>query len=295
MGRDAALTVEQLATEVGLPTSTIRMYQTKGLLHPPRRQGRTARYDGTHVERLGLVHRLQQRGFSLPAIAELIAARDLGARVGDVLGLDGVGGPDDWVPVEVAALRAVVPARDLRPAVVLRAARLDLLRWRRGRPYTRRWVMDAGLRMAGLRVPVGEVLSAFERLRATTTTIATDFTAMFEHHLWPSLADQAGNDDQLDRVRALLLELTETAQAVVAGALRDAIRDAAEGFAARHHLLPDTGQASWVDHAPPVLAERLTGPGEDEVPGEDEIQRYFDDLGGDEQPERRADETDHSG
>ncbi|RLK62146.1 MerR family transcriptional regulator [Actinokineospora cianjurensis] len=285
MGREAALTVEQLAAEAGLPTSTIRMYQTKGLLHPPRRRGRTARYDGTHVERLGLVHRLQQRGFSLPAIAELIAARDLGARVGDVLGLDGAGGPDDWVPVRVSALRAAIPPGDLRPSLMLRAVRLDLVRWRRGRPYTRRWVMDAGLRMATLRVPSSEVLAAFERLRSTTTTIAGDFTALFEQHLWPALADQAGHDDQLDRVRSMLLELTETAQAVVAGALRDAIRDAADGFAARHHLLPDHGRAAWVDHAPPVLAERLSDAHRDEVPGEDEIQRYFDSPDGDDQPE----------
>ncbi|MGQ0841116.1 MerR family transcriptional regulator [Actinokineospora sp.] len=258
MGRDAALTVEQLAAEAGLPTSTIRMYQTKGLLHPPRREGRTARYDASHVERLGLVHRLQQRGFSLPAITELIAARDLGARVGDVLGLTGSGGPDDWVPVGSRELRALVSARDLRPRLLRRASRMGLVRWERGRPYTRRWALDSGTRLAGLTVPPAEVLDAFDRLRAATDRIAADFVAVFERRLWPTLSTHATSGEQLDRVRALLVELTETAQGVVAGALRESIRDAAESFARKHDLLPTDGaEPAWASRAVPVLAERF--------------------------------------
>ncbi|MBY8853276.1 helix-turn-helix domain-containing protein, partial [Saccharothrix sp. MB29] len=36
---EQVMTVDELAVGVGLPGSTIRMYQTKGVLHPPRRQG----------------------------------------------------------------------------------------------------------------------------------------------------------------------------------------------------------------------------------------------------------------
>ncbi|WP_222719553.1 MerR family transcriptional regulator [Actinokineospora xionganensis] len=259
MGRDDALTVEQLAAKAGLPTSTIRMYQTRGLLHPPRREGRTARYDSSHVERLGLVNRLQQRGFSLPAIAELIAARDLGARVGDVLGLTGKGGPDDWVPVGFRELRALVSVRDLRPQLFRRASRMGLIRWERGKPFVRRWAMDSGTAMTEMAMPPREILDAFERLRAQTDQIAADFVDVFERVVWPRLADQAGSDDQLDRVRALLVELTETAQGVVAGALRDSIRDSAETFARKHNLLPEDRPPAWAGHTVPVLAERLEG------------------------------------
>lgn len=259
MGRDTALTVEQLAAEAGLPTSTIRMYQTRGLLHPPRREGRTARYDSSHVERLGLVNRLQQRGFSLPAIAELIAARDLGARVGDVLGLTGQGGPDDWVPVGVRELRALVSVRDLRPQLFRRASRMGLIRWERGKPFVRRWALDSGTAMTELTMAPTEILDAFERLRSQTDQIAADFVDVFERLLWPQLASQAGSDDQLDWVRALLVELTETAQGVVAGALRESIRDSAEAFARKHDLLPKDRPPAWAGHTVPVLAERLEG------------------------------------
>ncbi|MBM7775831.1 DNA-binding transcriptional MerR regulator [Actinokineospora baliensis] len=277
MGRDTALTVEQLAAEAGLPTSTIRMYQTKGLLHAPRRRGRTARYDSTHVERLGLVHRLQQRGFSLTAIAELIAARDLGARVGDVLGLDGTGGPDDWVPLRVGELLSTAPARQLKPTLVARATRTGLLRWRRGWPHTRRWSAEAGMRLTRLGVPQVEMLDAFDRVHAASAEIAADFTALFEKHLWPSLAAHAAEEDQLEQVRALLLELTETAQSVVAGALREAIRTAAETFAAEQDLLPDDGDAPWASHTPPVLVRPDDEP-DDPAPSDAEIQCFLDEI-----------------
>jgi DNA-binding transcriptional MerR regulator len=281
--RETELTVEQLAAEADLPTSTIRMYQTRGLLHPPRREGRTARYDSSHLERLGLVNRLQQRGFSLPAITELIAARDLGARVGDVLGLTGSGGPDDWVPVGVRELRAMVSARDIRLQLVRRAGRMGLVRWERGRPYVRRWALDSGGAMTRLTVPPAEVLDAFERLRGQTDRIAADFVDVFERILWPQLSGRAASDDQLDRVKALLVELTETAQGVVAGALRESIRDAAESFARKHDLLPADGPPTWAGHTVPVLAERLEGTAAHvDEPADAEIEQYLAEVSAEE-------------
>ncbi|WP_199431882.1 MerR family transcriptional regulator [Qaidamihabitans albus] len=233
--------VERLAAETGLPTSTIRMYQTRGLLHPPARRGRSARYDGTHLERLRLVQRLQGRGFSLPAIAELIAARDRGASVAAVLGLPEPAGPDDWVPVRLRDLRTLVPAGDLRPGLLRRASRLGLVRWHRGRPHARRWALESGLRLTRLAVPATEVLDRFADLRATTDRIAADFVAVFEERMWPRLTgeiESAESDDRLTQVRELLRTLSGTAESVVLGALRESIRAAAERFAGRHDLVP---------------------------------------------------------
>src|SRR5438046_126751 len=68
----AERTIDELARHVGLPSSTIRMYQTRGLLPPPRKQGRAALYGPGHVARIDLIGRLQDRGFSLASIAELV-------------------------------------------------------------------------------------------------------------------------------------------------------------------------------------------------------------------------------
>lgn len=269
------LTVDELAVRVGLPGSTIRMYQTKGVLHPPRRQGRVAYYDESHIERLTLVQRLQSRGFSLPAIAELVKAREQGASVAAVLGVGDTEGPDDWVRVRVRDLKRLVPTGDMRPAVLRRAIQLGLVRWRRGWPHTRRWALEAGNRLAGLAVPAEDVLDQFAGLRRATDGIAADFVEVFERRLWPRLDGKSAEDDQLDRVRALLVELTYTAETVVVGTLRESIREAAEEFARRHGLLPGGDfQPAWAEEPVPI-AERLIDT-ENEIPDETTIRRFLD-------------------
>ncbi|XVV02101.1 MerR family transcriptional regulator [Actinosynnema sp. CA-248983] len=269
------LTVDELAVRVGLPGSTIRMYQTKGVLHPPRRQGRVAYYDESHIERLTLVQRLQARGFSLPAIAELVKAREQGASVAAVLGVGDTEGPDDWVRVRVRDLKRLVPTGDMRPAVLRRAIQLGLVRWRRGWPHTRRWALEAGNRLAGLAVPAEDVLDQFAGLRRATDGIAADFVEVFERRLWPQLDGKSAEDDQLDRVRALLVELTYTAETVVVGTLRESIREAAEEFARRHGLLPGGDfQPAWAEEPVPI-AERLIDT-ENEIPDETTIRRFLD-------------------
>jgi DNA-binding transcriptional MerR regulator len=65
--------VEQLSTRSGVAVDTIRYYQSKGLLDPPRREGRVAWYGDGHLERLGRIRSLQQRGFTLATIVRLVS------------------------------------------------------------------------------------------------------------------------------------------------------------------------------------------------------------------------------
>src|ERR1019366_4069039 len=64
--------VEALAAEAGVSVDTIRFYQARALLPPPRRAGRVALYDDEHLERLTQIKDLQQRGFSLGVIGRLL-------------------------------------------------------------------------------------------------------------------------------------------------------------------------------------------------------------------------------
>lgn len=90
------LTVDELARQVGLPVRTIREYQTVALLPPPRRQGRVGIYGASHLLRLRLIARLQERGYSLAGIRDLLSAWRDGAELGEVLGL----GPDQLVHID---------------------------------------------------------------------------------------------------------------------------------------------------------------------------------------------------
>jgi DNA-binding transcriptional MerR regulator len=91
-----SLTIDELAHRTGLPTRTIREYQTMGLLPPPERRGRIGVYAAAHLGRLDLIHRLQLRGYSLAGIGDLLVSWRTGADLGEVLGL----APDELVHID---------------------------------------------------------------------------------------------------------------------------------------------------------------------------------------------------
>lgn len=64
--------IEQLAQAAGVAVDTIRFYQGKGLLEPPRREGRVTWYSEYHLERLRRIRSLQQRGFNLAVIRRFL-------------------------------------------------------------------------------------------------------------------------------------------------------------------------------------------------------------------------------
>jgi DNA-binding transcriptional MerR regulator len=64
--------IEELARSAGVAVDTIRFYQGKSLLPPPRRQGRVTWYSEQHRERLARIRALQQRGFTLTVIRRFL-------------------------------------------------------------------------------------------------------------------------------------------------------------------------------------------------------------------------------
>lgn len=64
--------IEQLAQAAAVAVDTIRFYQGKGLLDPPRREGRVTWYGDEHLERLRRIRGLQERGFTLTVIRRFL-------------------------------------------------------------------------------------------------------------------------------------------------------------------------------------------------------------------------------
>ena len=111
--------VEQLSVRSGLAVDTIRYYQSKGLVEPPRRQGRVAWYDASHLERLARIRALQERGYTLATIArvvsgELDAADE--ALIGELSGLHGGGAAVDPTPRGTGTEAGTRAESDPRPA-----------------------------------------------------------------------------------------------------------------------------------------------------------------------------------
>jgi DNA-binding transcriptional MerR regulator len=75
--------LDELADAAGMTARNVRAYQSRGLLQPPLRQGRSAVYDGYHLARLLQIRRLREVGVPLRLIADA-------ASRGESLGEDGV-------------------------------------------------------------------------------------------------------------------------------------------------------------------------------------------------------------
>jgi len=70
------MTIEELAAASQLTVRNIRAYQSRGILPSPRMQGRKGFYGPDHLQRLKHVAALQQRGYSLAAIQDILGKID---------------------------------------------------------------------------------------------------------------------------------------------------------------------------------------------------------------------------
>ncbi len=76
---DESYTIGGLAEAAGVPNSTIRFYERRGLLHPAgRTRGNYRRYNRKGLDRLRFIKTAQATGFSLDDIAVLLELGDGG-------------------------------------------------------------------------------------------------------------------------------------------------------------------------------------------------------------------------
>ncbi len=73
-----SIRVETLAARSGISVAAIRYYQSRGLLPAPRREGRVAWYDESHVDRLKRIRDRAAEGFSLAQITRLLYRPEAG-------------------------------------------------------------------------------------------------------------------------------------------------------------------------------------------------------------------------
>jgi DNA-binding transcriptional MerR regulator len=82
-------TIDEMAAVSGVPSRTIRFYQSRGALMAPIIRGRVAYYGPKHLDRLKLIAQLQDRGLSIDAIRDLLASIDKGETdLGEWLGVE---------------------------------------------------------------------------------------------------------------------------------------------------------------------------------------------------------------
>ncbi len=229
------VTIDELAHAFGVPVSTLRMYQHRGLIPPPVKRGRVGFYGPDHAARLRLLAELQERGFSLAGIKELLDGWQRGRSLDDLLGVSGAVGawaPEPPLVLAPEELAGRFPGVDISPALMVRVFEMGLAELTddgRIRVNSPRF-LETGTRLAALGVPIDEIIDEYAVLRATTDAIATQFTMLFRRHLWASFAAAGLPAERVAEITAALAELGPLAQSIVEVTLRASLQDAAQAF-----------------------------------------------------------------
>jgi DNA-binding transcriptional MerR regulator len=221
--------LDELARQAEVASTTVRLYQSKGLLAPPRLEGRTGWYDDSHLARLRLIARLQDEGHSLAGIADLLEkweqGRNLDAVIGIEVELDSLLGEAHAIVLDPAELLGRFPEGSMTPELMQRAAALQLVvptEEGRIRVADRRF-LDTGTALAELGIPADVILDEWEALVAHTDDIAARFITIFETHLAPEDWQEGLDTDQARELASTLAQLQATARQVLLAALDTSI------------------------------------------------------------------------
>ena len=199
------LTIDELVARTGTTSRTIREYQSLGLLAPPRKVGRMGYFDQSHVDRLAVISRLQQRGYSLAGIGDLIAAWSTGTGLPAVLGLDDAAdaaAADERPEIfDIDALERLLPGITRRStfAGAQRAGlieRLDDGRYCVRSPALLQLVIDA----TALGVALPRALHVVDAMRIAAQAAATEIVELFVNDVWaPHIATgrPSGQDEHI--------------------------------------------------------------------------------------------------
>ncbi|WP_323451461.1 MerR family transcriptional regulator [Streptomyces yaizuensis] len=174
--------MEELARRAGVTVRTVRFYRERGLLSPPRRQGRIAWYDDHHLARLRTISALLERGHTLNGIADLAKAFESGRDVGEALGLvePSEETPVRLTPEELADLfEGEVTPENLAGSLELGYLAID------GDEivHISRRLLEVSAALVREGVPLAVVLDAGRRVRTHADALAGLFTEVLRTHL----------------------------------------------------------------------------------------------------------------
>jgi DNA-binding transcriptional MerR regulator len=222
--------IEEMANVTSTTVRTLQSYRNRGLLPPPRREGRHAYYSDDHVERVELIADLINRGYSLNAISELLDGLTRGGRIQDLLGLR-----DTIVPAEpadgsstvidhatlLALLHGDERAIDdvVRLGVVTDVGTDDPPHYRVELPA----MLEAGSALLEAGVPIEAILAEGTEVEQDADRIARRFVRLVVNHLIE--AGAVRSPAQASTVTELVNDLLPHASRVIGEYVQVAMRD----------------------------------------------------------------------
>ncbi|MBA9002340.1 MULTISPECIES: MerR family transcriptional regulator [Thermomonospora] len=240
--------IDELAHKAGTTVRNIRAYQDRGLLPPPRLEGRVGYYDDNHLARLRLIGQLLARGYTFAIIKELLVAWEHGKDVSEVLGLEKVL-TDPWsdeLPGQVtveelvktfgAGLDDEQVARFLDRAVALGLIEPEGDHYRVPSPR----LLHVGAELVAAGIPLDAVLDIAEQIRADCDVIAGRFVNLVNEHVFDRMPAAAPGAEEIPQLAAIVRRMRPLVKMVVDPFIARAMEARAqEALGARLELIRD--------------------------------------------------------
>lgn len=198
------MNVDQFAERLGMSVRTVRFYAGRGLIPPPRREGRLGWYGPAHVARLELVRELQAHGFTLSAIEGYLEQI-----------------PENATPEQIALQRTLLaPWQAERPETVTRAE----LETRAGRElddedlellaalgvieptldddahFLAPAYLALGVALLDLGLSADQALAARRMFETHGRQLAQEMTDFFRAEVWPQLRATQRTSEELQAI-----------------------------------------------------------------------------------------------
>lgn len=238
--------VSQLAARAGVSVDTVRFYQSRGLLPPPRRAGRVALYGDEHLARLEHIRAWQARGLNLSVIGRLLhgelEAADEALAAALTEGAGAAEGDEERFDISELAARSGIPL-----ALLQAVARDGLLvpRLDDGEPrYTAAdvEVAAAGLGLLEHGLPLAEVLDLARQHHAAMRAVAERAVDLFDTHIrQPLRRSGAPPDEAAERLVEAFVALLPATTTLVAHHFRRVL------LAVAHEHITHVGDAAEVE------------------------------------------------
>jgi DNA-binding transcriptional MerR regulator len=179
--------IGELAHAAGITVRTLRYYQERKLLPPPRREGRIAWYSQAHLSRLRIISQLLERGHTLGGTAELLSAWEQGYDLAELLGFErAMTSPwSDEVPavVMVSDISALLGGQ-LTPEVLDEAVRLGYIEVDGDRVvHVSRRLLDTTTALIREGIPLPAILAASRELQTGLDSMASLFVELVITHV----------------------------------------------------------------------------------------------------------------
>ncbi|HEX6866855.1 MAG TPA: MerR family transcriptional regulator [Caulobacteraceae bacterium] len=233
MADEAEFTIDELARESGATVRNIRAYQERGILPPPRRQGRVGLYGPAHLARLKIIGSMLARGYTLANVAELVEAWEQGQNVGEVIGLEAaVTSPwTDEVPTHLTPEQMVELLGEMPDhKAMAMAVQLDVIRPVEGGfmvPSMKILNVAGALMRAG--VPLADLLVMTAELRRRTEEIADGLVSLVIRYVFDAYGkDSLPPPAEAEKLAALVWRLRPMAMQAVDSEVARAMEKSAQ-------------------------------------------------------------------